>query len=83
MGIVFLFAQAHHPALKHAGQARGELGTRTIFNALGPLANPARATHQLVGVYDDALRADPRARPRASSGASARGSCTARTGSTR
>ncbi len=56
-GIAFLFAPAHHPALKHAAQARRELGTRTIFNALGPLANPARATHQLVGVYDDALRA--------------------------
>jgi anthranilate phosphoribosyltransferase len=56
VGIVFLFARAHHPALKHAAQARSELGTRTIFNALGPLANPARATHQLVGVYDDALR---------------------------
>jgi anthranilate phosphoribosyltransferase len=55
-GIAFLFAQAHHPALKHVGQARRELGTRTIFNALGPLANPARATHQLVGVYDGALR---------------------------
>jgi anthranilate phosphoribosyltransferase len=56
VGIVFLFAPAHHPALKHAGQARKELGTRTIFNALGPIANPARATHQLVGVYDDTLR---------------------------
>jgi anthranilate phosphoribosyltransferase len=55
-GIAFLFAQAHHPALKHAAQARRELGTRSIFNALGPLANPASATHQLVGVYDDALR---------------------------
>jgi anthranilate phosphoribosyltransferase len=55
-GIAFLFAPAHHPALKHAAQARRELGVRTIFNALGPLANPARATHQLVGVYDDALR---------------------------
>jgi anthranilate phosphoribosyltransferase len=55
-GIAFLFAQAHHPALKHAAQARRELGTRTIFNALGPLANPARATHQLLGVYDDAFR---------------------------
>ncbi len=54
--IAFLFAPAHHPALKHAAQARRELGTRTIFNALGPLANPARATHQLVGVYDDGLR---------------------------
>jgi anthranilate phosphoribosyltransferase len=55
-GIAFLFALAHHPALKHAAQARRELGSRTIFNALGPLANPARATHQLVGVYEGALR---------------------------
>ncbi|MBV9946360.1 MAG: anthranilate phosphoribosyltransferase, partial [Myxococcales bacterium] len=45
-GITFLFAPAHHPALKHAAQARRELGARTIFNALAPLANPARATHQ-------------------------------------
>jgi anthranilate phosphoribosyltransferase len=56
VGIVFLFAQAHHPALKHAALTRRELGTRTIFNVLGPIANPARATHQLMGVYDDALR---------------------------
>src|SRR5262249_41638692 len=56
VGIAFLFAPAHHPALKHAAQARRELGARTIFNALGPLANPARATHQLLGVYDDGLR---------------------------
>jgi len=55
--ITFLFAPAHHPALRHAAQARRELGVRTIFNALGPLANPARATHQLVGVYDHELRA--------------------------
>jgi len=54
--IAFLFAPAHHPALKHAAQARRELGVRTIFNAIGPLVNPAKATHQLVGVYDDALR---------------------------
>jgi anthranilate phosphoribosyltransferase len=54
--IAFLMAPAHHPALAHAAQARRELGIRTIFNALGPLANPARATHQLLGVYDDALR---------------------------
>ncbi len=52
----FLFAPHHHPALKHAAVARRELGVRTIFNALGPLANPARATHQLVGVYTDELR---------------------------
>jgi anthranilate phosphoribosyltransferase len=55
-GIAFLFAPSHHPALKHAAQARRELGTRTIFNVLGPISNPAHATHQLVGVYDDALR---------------------------
>jgi anthranilate phosphoribosyltransferase len=55
-GIAFLFATAHHGALKHARQARTELGVRTVFNALGPLANPAHATHQLLGVYDDALR---------------------------
>lgn len=56
VGIAFLFAPAHHPALKHAAVARRELGMRTIFNALGPVANPARATHQVIGVYDDALR---------------------------
>jgi anthranilate phosphoribosyltransferase len=55
-GIAFLFAPTHHPAMKHAAAVRGELGIRTIFNILGPLANPARATHQLVGTYDDALR---------------------------
>jgi len=55
-GIAFLFAPSHHPALRHAAEARRELGVRTIFNALGPLANPARATRQLVGVYDDSLR---------------------------
>ncbi len=54
--IAFLMAPAHHPALRHASVARRELGVRTIFNALGPLVNPARATHQLVGVYDDRLR---------------------------
>ena len=46
-GIAFLMAPAHHPALRHAAVARRELGVRTIFNALGPLVNPARATHQL------------------------------------
>jgi anthranilate phosphoribosyltransferase len=55
-GIAFLFAPAHHAALRHASQARSELGTRTIFNALGPLANPARPSHQLVGVYDESIR---------------------------
>jgi len=56
LGICFLFAPVHHPAMRHAAPARRELGIRTIFNVLGPLVNPARATHQLVGVYDDELR---------------------------
>ena len=55
-GIAFLFAPAHHPALRHAATARRELGIRTIFNILGPLANPARVSHQLLGTYDDGLR---------------------------
>lgn len=54
--ITFLLAPKHHPAMRHAAQARQELGMRTIFNCLGPLANPARATHQLVGAYTDGLR---------------------------
>jgi len=53
-GLTFLFAPAHHPALRHAAAARRELGVRTFFNLLGPLANPAFATHQLVGLYDPA-----------------------------
>jgi len=55
-GIAFLFAQAHHPAMRHAMPARRELGIRTLFNCIGPLANPAGATHQLVGAPDDLLR---------------------------
>ncbi len=55
-GIAFLFAQTHHPAMKHAMPIRRELGIRTLFNSLGPLANPAGATHQLLGAYDDAVR---------------------------
>jgi anthranilate phosphoribosyltransferase len=55
-GITFLFAQAHHPSMRHAAQARKELGVRTIFNCLGPLANPAGATHQLLGAPDERLR---------------------------
>lgn len=50
-GLVFLFAQIHHPAMKHVGSARKQIGRRTIFNLLGPLANPARVTRQLVGVF--------------------------------
>jgi len=47
---VFLFAPAFHPAMKELGTVRRELGVRTIFNALGPLANPAGATRQMIGV---------------------------------
>ncbi|MEM9073960.1 MAG: anthranilate phosphoribosyltransferase [Myxococcota bacterium] len=54
VGIGFLFAPAHHQALRHAASVRRELGVRTFFNLLGPLANPAAATHQLIGVYDPA-----------------------------
>jgi anthranilate phosphoribosyltransferase len=55
-GITFLFAQAHHPAMRHAMPARRELGVRTLFNVLGPLSNPARVTHQLLGAPDDRTR---------------------------
>jgi anthranilate phosphoribosyltransferase len=54
-GIGFFFAPAYHPAMRHAAQARRELGIRTVFNVLGPLANPARVRHQALGVSDAPL----------------------------
>jgi anthranilate phosphoribosyltransferase len=56
-GIGFCFAPVFHPAMRHAGPVRGELGVPTVFNFLGPLTNPARAAHQALGV------ADPRMAP--------------------
>ena len=50
-GIGFMFAQLHHPAMRHVGPARVELGARTIFNIVGPLSSPARVKKQLFGVY--------------------------------
>ncbi len=54
VGIAFLFAPRLHPAMRHAVGPRRELGIRTVFNLLGPLTNPARATHQLMGVFSPA-----------------------------
>lgn len=52
-GIGFMFAPMHHSAMKHVGPARVELGTRTIFNLLGPLSNPGGVKRQLIGVYSE------------------------------
>jgi anthranilate phosphoribosyltransferase len=54
-GFGFIFAPAFHPAMKHAMGPRRELGTRTIFNLLGPIVNPARPAYQMVGVYHESL----------------------------
>ncbi len=51
VGLAFLFAQRLHPAMKNVAPVRKELGVKTIFNILGPLTNPAQATHQVMGVY--------------------------------
>ena len=55
VGIGFLFAPAHHPAMRQVSGPRREIGVRSIFNLLGPLTNPAGATHQVMGVYSAAL----------------------------
>ena len=55
IGIGFLFAPMFHPAMRHAGTPRSELGIRTVFNVLGPLANPARVRHQALGVGDPVM----------------------------
>ncbi|MEF3301797.1 anthranilate phosphoribosyltransferase [Paenibacillus sp. GYB003] len=52
IGICFMFAQSHHPSMKHAAVPRREIGIRTVFNLLGPLTNPAGADRQLLGIFD-------------------------------
>ena len=56
VGITFMMAPTHHPAMRHAAPVRRELGIRTLFNCLGPLANPAGAQYQLLGAYSDEIR---------------------------
>jgi anthranilate phosphoribosyltransferase len=55
VGLAFIFAKAHHPAMKFVAPIRADLRARTIFNSLGPLTNPAGANRQLLGVYDPRL----------------------------
>lgn len=55
INMCFMFSQSYHPAMKHAAPVRKQIAVRTIFNVLGPLANPANATMQMLGVYDTAL----------------------------
>ncbi|HWY98191.1 MAG TPA: anthranilate phosphoribosyltransferase [Bacteroidia bacterium] len=56
IGMVFLFAQRFHPALKNAAEARKQYGKRTYFNILGPLVNPAGVSHQTLGVFDEEIK---------------------------
>ncbi|SES01505.1 anthranilate phosphoribosyltransferase [Lachnobacterium bovis] len=55
VGIGFMYAPAFNPAMKYVGGVRKELGVRTVFNILGPMANPSRAKNMLIGVYDKSL----------------------------
>jgi anthranilate phosphoribosyltransferase len=55
VGIGFMMAPMHHPAIRHVMPTRAELGTRTVFNILGPLTNPASVRRQLTGAYDRSL----------------------------
>jgi anthranilate phosphoribosyltransferase len=54
-GFGFMFAQTYHPAMKHVGPTRREIGVRTVFNILGPLTNPAQTRYQVLGVADGSL----------------------------
>ena len=77
-----MMAPRHHGAMRHVAGPRVELGTRTIFNLLGPLANPAGAKRQLIGVFAQRLDRAAGRRCWAGSAPSAPGSCTAATAST-
>ena len=55
IGISFLFAQSYHSAMRFVGPTRGQIGVRTVFNILGPLANPAKADYMILGAYDKEL----------------------------